>query len=461
MPTLSTLPLGLLALYLYKRSHGQLLPVVLFMSVFEAASFINVGGTGVQISYLLLIVAIAKAVWRYPKQASLFGTRPKKTTVIVSLFILYAVVSAFTNPVFFKGVLIFNPKLSYEQVPLEWNAAFLNQLFYLLVLFGLYLTAAYRTKPEELVRALNWFVGGCVFAAFLAIYQFAGMKTGLPFPSAFLYTNPTFQIFDAYDMGGVARVNTTFPEASAAAFTLTIALAIVIWQILAGAAEMKNLIFALILLVGLIFTASTTGYLCLLYILGGASLLYVFRWKGNSQFRKTKLIIGSVISAGLLFAAATATVREEAWKTVNTVVLDKTQTFSYKERTQWNENALKTAENTLWFGAGWGVCRASSFIPTILANVGIPGTLLFYGFCLKILWPAIQRRRLRLRVHGAVLFAVGAALLNMAINSPDLSHCILWLLFGLGAKLGESGSAGRSIVSHSDRAHHPLRLQAI
>ena len=439
-PTLSTVPLLLLAAYLYRKAHGQLIPVVMFMSIFEAASLVNVGAgrmaIGVQPAYCLMILAIIKALWKSPGNVRKYGRLPKRATVLITLFVGYAMLSMFVGPKLFRGTLVFNPRLSpFEAVPLEWNSAFLNQLFYIVLLFVFYLVAAYRTTPAELIKSINWFIGGAVCAACIAIYQFASFKIGLPFPSEILHTG-TYAIFEAYDLGeGVARVNGSFPEASSAAFTLTVALALVIWQILSGAIEFRNLTYALLIITALMLTSSTTGYVCLLYIFAGAASLYLLRWKGSSEFRKAKLILAVPFAGMVLYVAATPAMRDSVSTVVHAVVLDKTKTSSYKERTEFNQIAIRSCFSTYGFGVGWGVNRASSLFATLLGNVGIPGSLFFCLFYIRILSPGLHFLRLPLQVHGATLFALGAALVDLTVATPDLVHCSLWLLFAVGAKL--------------------------
>jgi hypothetical protein len=79
-------------------------------------------------------------------------------------------------------------------VPLVWELGHLNQLFYLLLSFALYLVAAYWTPPAELTKSINWFLAGVAFASLIGLYQFVALKTGLPFPREILHSNP--HVFD-------------------------------------------------------------------------------------------------------------------------------------------------------------------------------------------------------------------------------------------------------------------------
>lgn len=443
--TLSTVPMLLLGVYLWYLAKGQFLPVAMFMSVFAAASVVNLGVGGLQIGVQPAFVTLLLALG-----ARFFGRRPRKiksgiplksTTFLIALFVTYATVSAFVNPLLFSGTPITNAKLGGE-VPLMFELGHLNQLAYLLLSFAIYLVAAYRTPSAELTKSLNWFIGGAVLAALIGFYQFAALKMGLPFPRDFLYTN-TYVMYDAYEINGFTRVNSTFSEASALAFCLTIALALVLWRFLSGSVSQRNVIYAGIIVTGLILTLSTTGFVCLTYLLTVAGCRYLFHWVGNERARLAKLLLAFPALVVALTLLAVPAANESFVKLMHTVILDKRETTSYQERTRMNDDSLTTAAATYWLGAGWGVCRASSFIPTVLGNVGLPGAVLLFAFWLKLIWSGFRNGNMRRPVHGAVVFALGAVLVDLAVAAPEIVSPIIWLLFALTAKLEGTPSVSR------------------
>jgi len=167
--TLSTIPLSLLALYLCYRAQWQILPVMMFMSVFQAASLLNLmgGAIGVGPGYVLLLAIFVKScvVSRnkpQPRKAS------SAASILLGLFATYAAASAFINPLLFEGVPYTNPKMGFN-VPLRWETGHLNQLFYLLLNVALFLVVSRRCSAAEMRRSLNWFVGGSVLASIVAI----------------------------------------------------------------------------------------------------------------------------------------------------------------------------------------------------------------------------------------------------------------------------------------------------
>ena len=435
--TLSTLPMLLLAFYLWCRAKGQLLPVAMFMSVFQAASVVDVGFggllIGVQPTYVVLLIAlVARFAERRPGKTESW-IPATATTLLLAGFVVYAAMSAFVYPLLFKGVLVSNPKLGFG-VPLKWELGHLNQLFYLLLSFALYLVAAYWTPPAELTKSINWFVGGVVFASLIGLYQFLAKKTGVPFPTEILHTSPTYSMFEGYEIDGFPRMNATFTEAAAAAFSMTVALAIVLWRFLARADSFRTILRLCGIGIGLLLTISTTGYVCLIFLLFVAASRYFAPWKGSLDSRNARVFLAVPVFLFVVALLGVPVLRDSFVRLAHTVLLDKTSTASYRERQAWNQDALKTAANTYWLGAGWGVCRASSFVPTVLGNVGIPGSLLLFVFCVRLLWPAARLSKVKAPIHGAVLLGLSAVFLNLMVSAPELAHPIIWLLFAVAAK---------------------------
>lgn len=438
--TLSTIPMLVLATYLWFRAKGQLLPVAMFLSVFQAASVLDLrfGGLqiGVQPTYVVLLLGLAARVaGRRQPQSRLWRPAPA-TTLLLLGFVVYATITALVCPFLFKGVLVSNPRLGFD-VPLKWELGHLNQLLYLLLSFAIYLVAAYWTPPAELTQSLRWFVGGVVLASLIGLYQFLAMKTGLPFPREILDTSPTYAIFKAYEIDGFPRMNATFTEAAAAAFSMNVAMALVLWRMLDRADSFRNLTQCLIIGIGLLLTVSTTGYVCLAFLLFVTVIRFFAPWSGPIDARKARAFLLVPVLLLVPLIVAVPPLREAVVRLGHTVLLDKTNTSSYEMRSSWNHKTYQAVAETHWLGAGWGVCRASSFIPTLLGNVGLPGAVLFLSFCWRIVWPVVRLNRLRVPIHGAVLLALCAVTLDLAVSAPEVAHPVIWLLFAMAAKFAK------------------------
>jgi hypothetical protein len=426
--TLSTVPLTFLALYLCYRAKWRFLPVAMFMSVFQAASILNVGGSiGIGISYVLLMLALAKGSFSPRPQARSLCRGNRIAGTLVALFILYATASAFFSPLVFQGTLYTNPKVGFG-VPLTWETSHLNQLAYLILCGALFFIVSYRTPASELRRSVDWYIAGNLLASLIAIYQFVCLRTGLPFPSHFLYTNPVYGIFEAYDISGFARVNSTFVEASSAAGFLTPALAILFWRLLVKPTR-KDGAYSIVIFGGLFLTISTTGYICFGFLLCIALVVYLFKWKGRAQARVTKLVFGAALAASIVALLGTPIIFEKGSDLLDLVIFSKPATFSYEQRSEMNNDALKTASDTAWLGAGFGVCRASGLLPTLLGNVGIPGVALFALLLVQVFRPAWRSKRHDFAFQGQLVFASAVLVFGLLVSGPEITSPPMWLFF--------------------------------
>ena len=80
MPTATTVPLLFLVLVLWRVTKGELLSIVLFLSIFQAASGLNLGTMGLAPWILMLVFGLLFKVVK-PQRASF--TTPDTNTVAV------------------------------------------------------------------------------------------------------------------------------------------------------------------------------------------------------------------------------------------------------------------------------------------------------------------------------------------------------------------------------------------
>jgi O-antigen ligase len=436
--TASTIPFLLLVLILSIYAKGQILPLVTFTSVFQAASVVNIGfgGQGFALApyYVLLIIQMLHLVFGRSRPIPVLPKQQSAITLCLMAFVCYALLSALLCPFFFNGIAVNNPRSGFGS-PLSWGTYNLTQSTYLCLGFSLFLSCVYASSVGELTRALNWYLAGETFAALGAIYQFLSFKVGLPFPTEILHSNTQHVIFDAYEIGGgFTRVSSTFTEASAAASHFTVALAFVIWRLLFNQTTWRELFCFLTLLIALVMTTSSSGYIAFAYIVLVTTFLCFRKARAT---RSTRLFRAGLAIAVMVLVVAVASmprVINPAIELVNEVLLKKTQTRSYQERTASNEAAITVAGQTVWLGAGWGSLRASSFIANMLGTVGIPGTLCFTIFCILVFRFGMMRRPdAGQKLRTAVLFPVSVVLLNLAVATPEPVDPDIWFLFGVAA----------------------------
>jgi hypothetical protein len=404
---------------------------MMFMSVFQAASILNIGSfIGVAIYYVLLLAALTKTLLLGRTKSRLHGNGTPQTALIVILFTLYAIFSAILFPFLFKGVFYLNPRMGFVEVPLSWETGHLNQLFYLLISVALFFVASYRTSKVELQQALDWYIAGNALASVIGLYQWVSLKTGIFFPSAFLHSNPVYGIFEAYEINGFARINSSFTEASAAAGSLTPALALVFWRLI-YTPNRTDAVFACLIFAGLYLSISSTGYLCFAFLGSVSLILYLSNWSPSARLRAMKLMLGG---AGLILGVAlfaVPAVRQTASDLLDIVIFTKQSSFSYQQRSEWNIDAWRTGVETYGLGAGWGVCRASSLLPTLFGNVGIPGLALLALLMWRIFRPAWRTRKHALVIRGQVMLATAVMFVALFMAGPEFTSPCMWLLFAI------------------------------
>lgn len=426
---------------LWFKAGKRWLPVFSFCLIFQAASLVNIGDSiGLSPAIVALLLLLAEAVLKRNSSVSRGGSAKPVTLALLALATAYALGTAFLNPKIFEGAPVSSPRYG-GRVALGWEMGHLNQVVYLLLAVALFYIVSCRTPWREVQTAVNWFVAACAVASLMALYQL----TGLPFPREIFATNPSYAIFKVYEIGAFTRANSTFTEASAASSTFAVALAILIWRTLSGVISPRNLLCCLVLLGGIISTLSTTGYLCLAFLFLVASYRYLSYWRTNRGARVVKpLLAVPCLLLGLGVALSDA---QQAYlsELLNSVLFQKKESQSYRERSLANEYAWETAAATSWFGAGFGVCRGSSLVPTTIGNIGVPGVTLFGLLLLTVVSPQPRNSSLVSPLdRQIVVIGLSTYLLSLVISGPEMTSPLLWFFIGACA----NRTALPSLTSH-------------
>jgi hypothetical protein len=460
MPTATTLPLLLLVLVLWRVTKGELLSIVLFLSIFQAASGLDLGTMGLAPWILTLVIGLLMKLVR--PRAAPFNTLNTNVIAVrlLMVFVCYAIFSGLVYPLIFHGVAVQGSHDS-SPGPLAFGIANIAQILYLLTAVAAFVLALLSSR-EALSSALDWYVRGCIVACFFAIYQLANAVLGVPYPSAVLYSNPRYVIYPAYMIDGMWRLNSTFTEASSLAGHLSVGIALLGWNVVTGPLRWRSSLSLVLMVVTLLFTLSSSGYLSMiLMVLAGAilSLRTLLRERSLSRGKALLMLLGvSVIMVALITTNATATIN----KAIHSVLLDKEQSRSYRERTASNFAAMETARETYYMGAGWGSVRCSSLGPGLLATVGIAGTLLFCTFLLSLTLPLFGAgRNIRSEdIYEKSLLGTFMILAAMMVAGNEPDQPILWVLFAACAAGPSTYRVMREGIEARQRSaalHHPVR----
>lgn len=466
VPTLTTVPLIALLFILWPLTGRQILSVVVFTSVFSAASAMDFGSMGLACWLFALLALGAFKILQGNRSYQITGGINRIALFFVFAFVAYAFMSGMVFPFVFAGIPVVRAD---HTEPLAWGMANVAQLGYLGAAFVLYLMAIASSK-KELDQALVWYVRGCVAAACIAFYQLLNAVAHVPYPTAVLYSNRSYVIFPAYQIDGMWRLNGPFTEASDMAGFMIAGVALTGWAMIHRPLRLGRCLSFLTMLLALVLTDSSVGYATVALLAAMGIFVYLrYLWRGGALSQGKVLIVILVVGLVTTCIFVKPSSVDAVRRVVTTTLLEKQNSESFHERTQTHVDAMATLANTTYIGAGWGSTRASGLLYVLLANTGVIGTALFLlmllSFCLPMLKRAKRAHRAATAIAGtqedfslgAILFAMLMLLITMVAAGSELGMPILWVLFGAAT----IATAREPIqhVSQLSRTRVPVRVR--
>jgi hypothetical protein len=247
---------------------------------------------------------------------------------------------------------------------------------------------AYACKPAGLKAIAYAAIAAAAINLAFAAIDLAGYWTNAGDLLAFLRNGSYRMLNDAISLG-FKRIVGSFPEASTFAyFTLGFfAFCTKLW--LDGIKARFTGPLALLSLLALAFSTSSTGYAG---TVGFLAALWIASLAGTLRGPVPRATLISVAAVPLLVAVLLIGARldQSAWQAlesiVNQTVVDKLASESGVERAKWNAQALVNFSDTGWLGGGVGSVRASSFPVAVLGNIGAIGAVTYGSFLFGILF---------------------------------------------------------------------------
>ena len=248
------------------------------------------------------------------------------------------------------------------------------------------------------------------------------------------------QLFHA-KVFGMKRITGSFSEASAYAGAAMgmMAFCLRLWR--GGVMKRVTGPLALIVLITVVLSTSTTAYVAL-----AAYLIVVYSFAavgidpalstGHAPTRQGKfLLFGPIVVMAMVCLFA---IRPELMTFLseffNSMVGEKITSDSGQERSSWNNYGLQTIVNTLGLGAGLGSVRTSSFLVGVPANIGILGAVLFGMFFLRLFRPGKARLATRIdyesrQIAAAARSACFAVLIAASISAGTIDLGIMFFAY--------------------------------
>jgi hypothetical protein len=356
-------------------------------------------------------------------------------------FVAYAVVAAFgavVLPRVFAGTPVHDMLalygMSQPPVPVQWSLSNLVQAVNMGVhaVVLLYVLQCAQQEPGFGRRMVVGVMTALLLVLLVGSYERLAWLMAWPSAKAFWLNNPGYALLGGQlSMRDILRVASPFSEPSyTSAFLATTTLGL-----MAVAAFGQRTRWALGLGVlsalGLFNTLSSTGWSAA----GLAALAMVF-WMGarasvldeDNHIRAREAWIWLVLSAVLvatLWAAQSTRYSQDIDKTLNELLLNKSQPGNHEEREKTNVRALEIVQETQGLGVGMGSHRASSFMASLVSNTGVLGALLFCSMLGSLLWRYFKTPMLT-DIQLFVGVSLATATLAMSLGIPDLNLPMYW-----------------------------------
>lgn len=250
---------------------------------------------------------------------------------------------------------------------------------------------------------------------------------GVPFPSGVFDNSPAFAYVET-DVGGAERFRGILSEPAGLALSSLVTASYMFSRAVRvrGSHRVGVLSVAgLAVLLGAVSTSATFVVAgMVLLVIAGLWLGLGFVLRRSSFSAVSSVLLCLVVIAALWFLPL-------ATAFVQTTIDDKVSSSSFEDRGSSDTGSYDIFFDTYGVGAGLGSTRGSSFVPSLLSTVGIPGTLLF-----GLVVVGLIVRAASVREYRPVVWALAALLVVKIISGPDLSDSsgILWLSLGLLAR---------------------------
>lgn len=302
-----------------------------------------------------------------------------------------------------------------------FRSSIFTQSMYLIpcILLYLYCKFFYSKKWDK------WIIYSGLLFSIIGIFFWIGfLITGqnIDFISNRVFgENYTIWYQEVYIMGmSFQRIQGLASEPSMYAFTI---LPYIIFSI----HKKANKCIIFIMIISLIFAASTSGYLGIIVYL---FCLLLFS-KYNKQFLKKLFIIFLFLSViYILFSSYINEIIEIVLLNKLTNLDDMAENYSGAERSGFMENHIKYwLDMDVWhmlFGIGFGVIRSTDFFSTLLVNVGFLGLILWLYFVLNRI--KIKCNSFEEVGQNSILIVLSVI---MMISVPEFSFLSFWLFLGI------------------------------
>lgn len=438
------------------------------IALLHAASILQLGSFGLQPGLFFGLMIVGRTLVEVLLTRQSLNRHVLRLMTPMFLLVILAVLTLWAALVMFQGqVYVIGGSDGFDldrAAPYVFRRENITQLAYLVlhvaVLYAVAHQVARRPEEERVDLLYKGMAAALVFASVCCLWHWASFRFGfIPWPTAFFQSNPMYRGMDQM-LFGELRVNGPFSEPSALAYFYAGFLYFAWFRFRQQATSFGVLMIGLCL-VALFLSRSTTGFL----VIGVFGLLVA--QTGLALFLRRRIAmprlrLGGAAAALVLLAASfggTAYVvqnLDEVQTVFEKMVLQKTESSSFEERSTVNLMALDITVETGGIGIGLGSHKPSALPLTLLSNVGVLGFLAFALFTLDLLRPRTVTREDGSRSRDSELSPLRWHLLGLlmihAFSNPNLSMVMLWVSFAfLAGAIAAHRAAERRVVAQGVR----------
>lgn len=424
MTALTFITLAVIAYGVFgSRGYSRALPLA---AATPAGAAVAAGATAVPTFYAAALGSAVALALGSVGRVRTSAQRPDGLPPGVLPFVLFALWSTgvtLAAPYLFDGLMALKPGPTYwplaAGVVSSSNTAQILYLW-LAVCIVVHIARSPTVGPELLGTAAG-------LVTVLSLWRYSHVTLGVPFPEHLFDNSPAFTYIETLP-GGLPRVRGILSEPAA----LAVSSLVTISYMLPRARDLSRarrtvalVVVAGALYLGVVSTSAT-------FFVGGGTLAAIAGlWLGGGFLLRRVSMRAFVGVAGCAATIAMIWLLPLMTGFATAIINQKVQSSSYDQRSGSDAFAYELFFKSFGIGVGLGASRASSFLPSLLGSVGLPGTLLFVGTVV-----VLARRAAAVRSYHPVVWTLVALLVSKIISGPDLSDTsgILWLSLGLLSK---------------------------
>lgn len=459
----------LCALAMLWGSERVMMRIFVVALLFQSAAAVKIGLFGATPGHFLLAIPTYRCLRDAARREVVLSMlRFPRSGFWLALICAYGAVTAYFSPRLMAGMTLVNPigvttyEFSPSGVPLGPSSGNVTQSLYMVGSTVAYLVvAAYSTTAAELKTFKSAFYAYCILDMALALVDLAGFGDLLS-----IVHNGSYVLHLDDVASGMKRIAGAFTEAAGFATATMGALGFTLRLCLGNVDLRITLALALVEVVLLILSTSTTAYVAVV-----AVMLCFYAWMCGRTLRGAANPATVTMTALVPVCAAAAALavmlipaaHDTAASLLNDIVFNKSASSSAIERGSWNRQAIANAFDTMGIGAGAGSARTSSFPLAVVANLGVPGAALYLIFLGHVLLGRSRHRAnsVAWHVQGACRWGAFGVLIAQTISGTLVDLGILFFALAGAGSAPRVESATRPAAAGAARAPRRLALAGL